>query len=59
MVEKTTEVTAADVRAIQELHQSNPHVSAVTIRDQLGLKLDPVVVVRVIEGDFNHLLVEK
>ena len=59
MAEKTTEVTAADVRAIQALHQRNPHVSAATIRDQLGLKLDPVVVVRVIEGDFNHLLVEK
>ena len=59
MVEKSTEVTAEDVRAIQELHQRNPHVSAATIGDQLGLKLDPVVVVRVIEGDFNHLLVEK
>ena len=59
MVEKSTEVTAEDVRAIQALHQRNPHLSAATIGDQLGLKLDPVVVVRVIEGDFNHLLVEK
>ncbi len=59
MVEKTTEITVEDVHAIQELHQRNPHVSAATIGDQLGLKLDPVVVVRVIEGDFNHLLVEK
>jgi hypothetical protein len=55
---ENSEVTAEHVRAIQDLHKRNPHVSAVTVGNELGLTLSPVTIVRVIEGDFNHLLIK-